>query len=305
MKLLHTLILVLFTSTVGAQINMEDSTAQTISYWNKGEKQSYTMSLQRVKLKGADTTSNELMTYEVDITVLDSTENSYTLEWFYYNYKSNTTNELLKKMNALAEDIKVVIETDALGVFKSVKNWQEVRDYVKKAMVPLREEFKSVPQLKDMIDQMEGTYTTKEAIESMAIQDVQQYHTFHGAKYTLGQVLEFQMKTNNLYAPDKPFDTDVTLYLDEINPDDNNYILRATQEINSEQLTKTTFEYLKALAGKMGVPPPKQEDVGTFTNITNTASRIHGTGWVIYSIQTKTVEGSGTSSIEERIMEIK
>lgn len=305
MKLLHSVLFIISALAVKAQINMEDSTAQAISYWSKGEKQTYAMSLQRVKVKGTDTTSNELMTYDVDITVLDSTENSYTLEWFYYNYKSNTTNELLKKMNALAEDIKVVIETDALGVFKSVKNWQEVRDYVKKALAPMRDEFKSVAQLKQMMDQVEAMYTSKQAIESMAIQDVQQFHTFHGAKYTLGEMLEFQMKTNNLYAPDKPFDTEVTLYLDEINPEDNNYILRATQEINSEQLTKTTVDYLKSLAGKMGVPPPKQEELGTFTNITTTASRIHGTGWVIFSVQTKTVEASGTSNIEERIMEIK
>lgn len=284
---------------------MKDSTAQAISYWSKGEKQTYSFSLQRIKLKGTDTTSNELMTYDVDITILDSTANSYEIEWFYHNYKSNSTNEWVKKISALSEDLKVVIVTDEMGVLKGVKNWEEIRDYMKKTLSTVRAEFIKVPQMEQVFRQLEGMYTSREAIESAAIQDVQQFHTFHGARYRLGEVLEFDMKTNNMYKPDNPFDTRVTVNLDEINPDDNNFILRSTQEVDSEQLTVNTYEYLKSLADKMGTVAPKREEVGDLSNTTETASRIHGTGWVLYSIQTKTVEAPGASNVEERIIEIK
>jgi hypothetical protein len=61
----------------------------------------------------------------------------------------------------------------------------------------------------------------------------------------------------------------------------------------------------KEVSEYMKTPEPKKEDIGQLTNITTTASRIHGTGWLIYSIQTKTVEAPEATSIEERIMEIK
>lgn len=67
MNKLFTIIVTAFATTAFGQINMEDSTAQVISYWNIGDKQSYSMSLQKIKLKGADTTENVLLTYEVDV----------------------------------------------------------------------------------------------------------------------------------------------------------------------------------------------------------------------------------------------
>lgn len=305
MNKLFTIILTVFATTAFGQINMQDSTAQVISYWSIGDKQSYSMSLQKIKLKGTDTTENVLMTYDVDVTVIDSTGNSYLVEWFYKNYKTNSTNEIVKKITAHSEDIKVVIETDEFGAIKGVKNWKEVSDYMKKSIQPIKDEYKNVPQLAQMFNQMEGMYTTKEGIEAAAIQDAQQFHTFHGGKYLLGEVLEIPLQVPNMYNQNNPLDSKVTLYLDELNPDDNNFIIRSSQEVDSDQLTDVTYNYLKSMSKSMKSPEPKKEDIGQLTNLTTTASRIHGTGWLIYSIQTKTVEAPGATNIEERIIEIK
>lgn len=305
MDKLITIILTVFTTAAFGQINKEDSTAQVISFWNIGEKQSYSMSLQKIKLKGADTTENVLLTYDVDITVLDSTENSYIVEWFYKNYKTNSTNEIVKKITSLSEAIKVVIETDEFGAIKGVRNWKAVSDYMKKSIQPAKDEFKNVPQLTQMFNQIESMYTTKEGIEAYAIQDAQQFHTFHGGRYLLKEVLEIPLQVPNLYDQNNPLDSKVTLYLDELNLDDNNLVIRSSQEVDSEQLREVNYNYLKSMSKSMKTPEPKKEDIGQLTNVTTTASRIHGTGWLIYSIQTKTVEAPGATNIEERIIEIK
>ncbi|HBS11071.1 MAG TPA: hypothetical protein DEO36_00800 [Flavobacteriaceae bacterium] len=117
-KIFTTIIISLFISNAFGQINMKDSTAQVIGYWNIGDKQSYNVSLQKIKLRETDTISNELMTYNVDVTVIDSTANSYSIEWFYHNYKTNSTNEIVKKVTSLSEDLKVIIETDEFGARK-------------------------------------------------------------------------------------------------------------------------------------------------------------------------------------------
>ena len=304
-KIFTTIIISLFISNALGQINMKDSTAQVIGYWNIGDKESYNISLQKIKLRETDTISNELMTYKVDVTVIDSTANSYLLEWFYHNYKTNSTNEIVKKITSLSEDLKVIIETDEFGAIKGVKNWEEVSAYLKKSIGQIKTDFKDIPNMDELFQQIEGMYSSKVAIESAAIQDAQQFYTYHGGKYSLRENLEFSLQVPNMYNQNKPFDSKVTLYLDELNPDDNNFIIRSSQEVDSDQLTNTTFEYLKKMAKTMNTKAPKKEDIEQLTNITTTASRIHETGWLIYSVQTKTVNTKEASNIEERIIEIE
>ncbi len=305
MKKLLIIVLTFFVSNAFGQISIEDSTAQVVSYWNVGEKQNYSISLQKIKLREADTISNELMTYNVDISVIDSTANSYAIEWRYYNYKTNSTNELTKKLTSIGEDIKVIIELDEFGVVEAVRNWEEVRDYMKRSMSQIQEEVKDLLQIDKIFKQIEELYSSKEAIESVAIQDVQQFHSYHGGRYILNEILEFSIKVPNIINPQQPLDSEVTMYLDELNPDDENFIIRSIQEVDSDQLTETTYQYIKQMTETLGVETPKKEEIGKLTNVTTTASRIHETGWLIYSVQTKNVSTSeGTTNIEERIIEL-
>lgn len=304
MKRLFTLILIVFASNAFGQI-LDDSTAQVIGYWHKGDKQSYVVSLQEIKLKETDTTSNETLTYDVDITVLDSTESSYTIEWYYHNYNTSAEDDLARQMVSTFEALKVVIETDELGSFKTVKNWEEVRDHMKVGLHQIRKVFKGNPKADQIFEQMAAKFTTKEAIESVAIQDVQQFYTYHGGLYVLDDVLEFTMQVPNVFNPEEPFDSQVLLSLDELNPEEENFIIRSSQEIDPEQLTDATLGYLEQLTKSMGAPAPSRDDVGKLTNVTTTAARLHDSGWPIYSIQTTTVEAPGVTNIKERIIEIK
>ena len=77
------------------------------------------------------------------------------------------------------------------------------------------------------------------------------------------------------------------------------------QSVNSEQLTKTTFDYLTELSATMKVPGPKWEEFPPLKNETTTASRIHGDGWIIYSIETKEVSAENVLNVDERIIEIQ
>jgi hypothetical protein len=116
--------------------------------------------------------------------------------------------------------------------------------------------------------------------------------------------LKGQLKVPNLLGTE-PFDSDFTIYLSEINEADNNFIMRATQEVNKEQLTNATFDYLTKMANIMKIKSPKREDLKDLKNETLTASRIHGTGWIVYSVQTTTVTSDNLTNIEERIIELK
>jgi len=294
----------LLSSTLFGQISVKDSTVQVIGYWAKQETQSYDVSYEKFKIKNKDTISRELMKYEVDIKIIDSTENSYTIEWFYKNYSIDTENELVRKLTSIANDISVKIKTDEFGAFIEIVNWEEVRDYLTKVTENLKDELKDVPNFEKIIANVMSIYSTKESIEANAIKDAIQFYQFHGVKYKLGEELEGKLETANNYG-EKPFETDVRFSLDEINEIDGNSILRSTQVINSEQLTDATYNYLEK-TGTFGDKFPPRNEFPSLTNETNTASRIHGqSGWIIYSIETKEITAAETTNIEERIIELK
>jgi hypothetical protein len=303
-KLLVIAIVSLFSTTIFGQINEKDSTVQVVAYWSKLEKQSYNISYEKIKIKSKDTISKELIKYEVDIKVIDSTKNSYIVEWFYKNYSIDTDNELVKKLSSVANDMSVIIRTDEMGSFVEVINWEEVKDYLNKVTQTLEKELKYIPNYKKIIASVMNIYTTKQSIEANAIKDAIQFYAFHGVKYKLGEELEGQLEVlNNLGG--KPFQTDINYSLDEINAEDGNSIVRMKQTINSEQLTNETYNYLKKI-GTFGNNMPERKDFPPLSNETWTASRIHGeTGWVIYSIETKEITAEETTNIEERIIEIK
>ncbi len=297
--------LTLFLSiNVFGQINMNDSTAQVIGYWDMNEKQSYTVTQDNFKITDSDTTSREFHKYTVDITIVDSTANSYLIEWLYRDYEIQSDNELIQKLSSITEDMTVRIRTDELGVFQEVVNWKEVRDYILKATKLMDKETKNIPNMDKFINQIEGMYGTKESIELGAVKEMQQFYTFHGAKYELGEEYNIDMQAANLYGGD-PFDMRVIVWLDELNPQNNNFIIRMQQTIDSEQLTEATYDYLTKIAETMETPAPEKEDIPSLTNDTWTVSRIHGSGWIIYSIETKEVKAEGVTNIEERIIEIQ
>ena len=301
------LLIVLFTASASncfGQINMADSSAQIIGYWSIGDTQSYNISLENYRIKGSDTTSRVMIKYEVDITIKDSTENSYSIEWFYRDFDINTDSELVQKISSAAENVSVLIKTDEFGTVQEVLNWEEVRDYMDKMMDTLKTALKHIKGAERIIEESLAMYKNKEAIEANAIKDVIQFYDFHGGKYILNEEVTGEMQYANNYGGE-PFDVDLIIRMDELNQEDDNLVMRMHQSVNSEQLTKATYEYLKktpAFRDKM----PVIEEFPTLTSDTWTASRIHGdTGWIIYSILTKEVNSEDITNIEERIIEIK
>ncbi|TPE46413.1 hypothetical protein [Pontibacter mangrovi] len=304
MKQLILFSLTFFTSSLSfAQINLEDSTVQVIGYWDKNETQTYAITNEKYRVSGSDTTKREFVTYEVDVTIKDSTANSYTIEWLYRHIDLDTDNPLIRKLAGISENMKILIKTDEMGALETVINWEEIRDEVKKSTAVLRNEFKHIPQIDAVVDKVDGMFSTREAIEALAIKDIRQFYTYHGGKYTLAEEINGQLPVPNNLGGD-PFNSDVTIRLDEINAEDNNSVIWMWQTIDPEALTDATYAYLKQNAGETATFPARADFPEVQTEIT-TAARIHGSGWVMYSRETKEVTADGSLAFEERTIEIK
>jgi len=156
----------------------------------------------------------------------------------------------------------------------------------------------------EIIKKVENNYLTKENIESGSISDILQFYNFHGGLYKLGEVLDAQIQLPNLYGGN-PFDADISVWLDAINSEDYNSVLRMTQTVNSEQLTDATYLYLKDMTAIADSIFPARKDFSPLYNDTWTVSQIHESGWVLYSVETKETKMGNTINVENMIIEIQ
>lgn len=302
-KLLLAFSILVLSLPLFAQINMEDSTVQVIGYWNKVEKQNYKITETSYQVKnGTDTIQRQFYSYNVDVEIIDSTQHSYTIKWLYKNFEiKETWNPVMEKLIPMANNLAVIFKTDEYGTFQEVINWEEGRDFMKKSGELMKVEYKTIPNFDKFIDQVVAMYSSKEALESSGIEEIQQFYTFHGIKCKLGEELNADIKIANNYFSDKPFDGILTVELSQIEKDDDFSVLRLWQTADSKQVTDAAFEYVKMLQDTLNVPLMKREDFPPATNDIRTASSIDGsTGWVIYSIQTKEIAANNMLQINER-----
>ena len=290
---------------VFAQMNFQDSSAQVITYWNLGETYEYAISYQKLRYSATDTTSDETITYDVEVSVIDSTEDSYTVRWFYKNIQSNSENPIIQKLTSVANDIAIHIKIDPLGTIIGVENWEEVRDYMAAAFDTLKSQLPDMPEIDRVMEQTKLMYSSKASIEATAIQDVNQFHNFHGGRFVLNQEVTGQLQTPNVYYPDKPFDTHVSVILEELDQENNQYRIRSYNEVDSEQLTETTYEYMTQMFGEANQQMPTREEFMNVTNVVETVARIHDTGWVLESLLWKEVIADEMTNMEIRHIQMK
>jgi hypothetical protein len=304
MKNLFTLLGALIIFDVSAQITPSDSSIQVITYWSKNDKQTYKVTNTKYHVLKGDTTGREVTTYDVDVTVQDSTEKSYTVEWKYKNVTAEGVNKFTASLMGLANNTRVVFKTDEMGAFIEVINWKEVQSLMKQGLEKIRKDFKDVPNIKAITAEVEKRLTTKEAIEEQGIYDILQFHTFHGAKYTLNE--EYTKSLVSDGVPGHPVGVEMLVRVSDLNVEDDNAIVRMWKTYDTKQMTDATYEILKQMALGMGSKEfPKREEMPDVNFEESVFSRVHGsTGWVIYSIHTKQTATGDKTEVEEREIEI-
>jgi phage terminase small subunit len=134
--------------------------------------------------------------------------------------------------------------------------------------------------------------------------EIQQFYTFFGGAFTLGEIIETEMKVPNGYGGNA-FDATVNIWLDSINTDNDSYTMKAVQEVNAEQLKQATFDYLTTLAQSMKVTLPALNEIPDMKNEVRASAYIHDLGWTIYTSERKEVTAEGRTNVAETIIELQ
>ncbi|WP_242130694.1 hypothetical protein [Aestuariivivens marinum] len=291
MRISSLLIVFLLSFTISnAQISV-----QTVAYWDLNEEYSFSGSYDNYKVKNQDTIYLSKMNYDVNIKVLGQTDSTYTIRWIYHNHKFIQGTELARKLSEGKDTIQVVFKTNELGAFKKILNIEELTEYYREKFNSLSNTYADDKQTLEAINSVRKQFENPEYILTNSIKDISSFYTFHGAKYDLNEEYNGNLKTVNNYDTNNPFDTKVTVWLDEIDSENNNYILRTYQNVNENQLKKV-------VAKKLNIPEDQIPELKNETYVTN---RIHGSGWTTYMIFTREVTSLDDKSVEEYIIQMK
>ncbi|WP_242134436.1 hypothetical protein [Aestuariivivens marinum] len=291
MRISSLLIVFLLSFTISnAQISV-----QTVAYWDLNEEYSFSGSYDNYKVKNQDTIYLSKMNYDVNIKVLGQTDSTYTIRWIYHNHKFIQGTELARKLSGGKDTIQVVFKTNELGAFKKILNIEELTEYYREKFNSLSNTYADDKQTLEAINSVRKQFENPEYILTNSIKDISSFYTFHGAKYDLNEEYNGNLKTVNNYDTNNPFDTKVTVWLDEIDSENNNYILRTYQNVNENQLKKV-------VAKKLNIPEDQIPELKNETYVTN---RIHGSGWTTYMIFTREVTSLDDKSVEEYIIQMK
>ena len=291
------LFFVLSLSALG-QIDENGTSAKVIAYWKKGESATYAVTHSKYKIAG-DTTSRQQTDYSITFIVSDSTESGYTLECRYHDFKF-AHEAVYKKLTALPEDLRLVVNTNEYGAVKEITNWEEVSRHAHGVYKKRLEALGAGDRTEELLAELMKPYTSKEALTSK-MKDLQQLLVFHGSSYELNKTVKGNALMRNYYG-ESPFESEISIHLDAIDNTTQTVTMMMDQSIDSKQLTDATYNYFKE-SGTFGDRLPSREEFPPLSNQTHTVSTIASdSGWPTYSKETKKIIAEGAVNIDERII---
>lgn len=297
------MVFLIIEGTCFGQIFMADSTAQAVAYWSLDETYEYEISVYKYKVKDGDTTGMRKMYYDVEMSILDSTENSYTVQWLYKNMKHSSLDSLFRPIPI---ENKMVFKTNELGEFEEVLDPGELGGLIQQTLNKIFKNSEKQQDLEEDTPQNAAELMNNDVFSGMsANKDLSLFLNFFGVKYKLGEIVEGEIEVDNFFGGE-PFMADFAFMMDEIDLDEDTFRIRYQQEINKEQLIDEMSKFVIRLAEQMGTEPPEPDIFEGVENRFYSTGIIHESGWVVFAAQTMivTMEG-GDTTVEERYIEIK
>lgn len=294
-------------SISNAQINHTDSTVNVIAYWIKGDSDIYNISHEKYSVKDGDTSKTELISYDAVFSILDSTADGYSCSWKTINMKSDNENALANTIIKQSDNLTLIFKANTYGTFLEVSNWEEIKRKIDQSFDALMKQFTNKPdELKraaPMIDKFRRTYSTKEGIETFAIDEIRIMLSFYGYAFKLGEEIEDSVKIPNAFSS-IPYDASVLVYLDEIDSVNNNYTIVRKQTVDSKQLASTVKEFMAASAGNNPEEKEKIMNLKNFSNEMQLGSIIHNSGWLLNGWNIKKVRLDNVETVESIFIDI-
>lgn len=170
-----------FSSNIYSQA-VTDSTIAMVAFWSIDDELTYEFKEVEDKLSKGEKTL-KTTTYDMIMTIIDSTENSYSVKWEYENYKIDYELEQLEKdLMEICGAIPIQYKTNELGAFETIENWEAMKNIADEAFTKWISEKEGLPDsisvgLKNM---MLAMFESEQQMNYWA-RDLRFFHYLYGA----------------------------------------------------------------------------------------------------------------------------
>lgn len=224
----------------------------TIGYWNIGDKAKYHVIKSETTTKASSTqpTKQSSETFDLEITVMDSTEHSYILEMKYLN-GSNGNQEIQEIMNSLQTSTVIRYQTDEFGSYEKILNIAELQKNFNLVFNELKNKMSaklSPEKMKEftaMLEALRVQFSKPENIEVLYLQDILGMHAYYGIELNLNKPQEVDLEFpcfGNIIVPGTG-----KLVLQSINKAKDIAAFSMTSKPNKEELKK----YMQVFIGQL------------------------------------------------------
>lgn len=230
-----------------------------ITYLSKGESLKYNLVTTKIDSSATQETKRTEQRFNIKITVTDSTDSSYRLE--YYRIPelmdeekiNNLPLEIQQRIHDLSR-IKIEYETNEFGAYKRIINEDQIIDKIKSGFDFLKS-IDPTSETNDIVNQLISSIDPK-SIVSLYAQDILALHYALGLSFNIKDTIEFE---EEIIAPilNAPIQSYGILYCDEYDPD-NDYISFIEEKVIDENFMDTVIEFLQKYENKNN-PIPVEE----------------------------------------------
>jgi hypothetical protein len=239
-------ILTLFiVSSVLAQDTPKDSSANYVAQWGKGENKVFYIIHNKDQYESGELKSQFSFTYEAYVTILDSAENNYIVQWvFHLPEKVKEAHPELVDSLPVFEGMKMIFKTSETGEFKELINWQEVKDsYIKMMEISLPQKMDSTA--KAAVEKSVAMFNSKEMVESALIKEIKLFYLPYGNKFTTSEI-KTPVQLPNPFSSE-PLPALETYQITELKPQQDYFTLVIKQDIDKAGAQKFFEDFLKKL----------------------------------------------------------
>ncbi len=225
MKTYYTLVLTLFAITLYAQD--DNYTLPFVAYWSKGDVKHYKITKIKRQYVADSLAKEEIDAYISRFEILDSTENSYSIEMTYEQELASSTELSAELSEAFKEfeDLTIRYKTDELGAFQEVTNMVEIQTMMNKIFDVLLSKIDTTEGLDigKAIVPIRNAFTTPEGIEVLLLKEIVYFHFPFGAEYDIEAPIVYEDKLPNAFGGE-PFKAIGSLSFENVDYD--NYTCR-------------------------------------------------------------------------------
>ena len=115
-----------------------ENVIDVVGYFYKNDTLTYELTHNKYKIQENDTTVSDSYVEEFMIVVTDSTSNGYKMKFIPLSFTildADTGTSLMKNaMRQMMQSVVCEFTTDEYGSIKSITNWREIRDQLKKGV---------------------------------------------------------------------------------------------------------------------------------------------------------------------------